>query len=81
VSAWLKRLHDLVPAPYARSDSSDRSDSAPNGPNGPIGTGMGVRNEVSEPACPQRVEQGDAWLDDPAEPCSWSQTSEPEPIV
>jgi hypothetical protein len=44
VSAWLERLHALLPATHAGADSSDRSDSAPNGPNKPIGTGTSVRN-------------------------------------
>jgi hypothetical protein len=48
VSAWLERLHTLVPAPSANSNRSDRSDSSPNGPIGPIGPGIASQSEVSE---------------------------------
>ena len=49
MSAWLERLHTLLMATDAGSDSSDRSDSSPNGPNGPIGAGIAVRSEISKP--------------------------------
>jgi hypothetical protein len=53
VSAWLERLHTLVPATYAGSVSSDSSDSSqeppPNGANGAIGAGIEPQNGVPEP--------------------------------
>jgi hypothetical protein len=65
VSAWLERLHALVPATHAGSDSSD---SAPNGPSGPIGAGIAVRSEVSEPPSDASVDASGS-------------TPEPEPIA
>jgi hypothetical protein len=71
VSAWLERLHTLVPATHAGSDSSDRSDSTPNGPNGPIGAGIAVRSEISKPPPAASADRSDESVSTP----------EPEPVA
>jgi hypothetical protein len=70
VSAWLERLHALVPATHAGADSSDRSDSAPNGANGPIGIGIAVGNEVSEPPFHATADSSDSTPE--PEPMAWA---------
>jgi hypothetical protein len=70
VSAWLERLHTLLLATDAGSDSSDRSASSPNGPNGPIGAGIAVGNAVSEPPSHATADRSDSAPE--PEPLAWA---------
>lgn len=73
MSAWLERLHTLLLATDADSDSSDRSDSAPNGPNGPIGTGIDVQTEVSKPPSHATADRSERSVSTPEpEPIAWA---------